>query len=173
MQLLAVRYWHWRWLLAPEYQSGESISIRSQWITEGMISVNYSAGGLIAFSVWYWLGIRKSFWPVKNWVLAWLSVRSEVQICIQSRWCHCRSIIPCFIQIQIGFNLSGAGLPRLSWKKATKWVSVWFCWLVSGRAWPATYKFCAIRHLWGSEGNCLIQLHVENGHLTDVLLFIH
>jgi len=50
MQLLAVRYWHWRRLLAPEYQSGESISIRSQWITEGMISVNYSAGWLIAFS---------------------------------------------------------------------------------------------------------------------------
>jgi len=33
-------------------------------------------------------------WPVKTewWVLAWLSVWSEVQTCIQPSWCHCYSL---------------------------------------------------------------------------------
>jgi len=36
------------------------------------------------------------------WVLAWLSVCSEVQMVssILSRWCHCHPIISCFIKIQ-------------------------------------------------------------------------
>jgi len=38
-------------------------------------------------------------------VLAWLSVWRKVQmICIWSRWCHCRSIISCFIKIQTGLT---------------------------------------------------------------------
>ena len=58
---------------------------------------------------WYcWLGVMKSIWPVKKLsdeVLAWLSVWSEVQvICISSSWCHCHSIISCFIKIQIGLT---------------------------------------------------------------------
>ena len=39
-----------------------------------------------------WLGGRKGIRPVKNWVLAWLSVWSEVQTCIWSSWCHCHSL---------------------------------------------------------------------------------
>jgi len=36
-------------------------------------------------------------------LLAWLSVRSKVQmICIWSSWCHCHPIISCFIKIQNG-----------------------------------------------------------------------
>ena len=46
-----------------------------------------------------WLGGRKGIRPVKTewWVLAWLSIWSEVQTCIC--WCHCHS---CFSKIQIG-----------------------------------------------------------------------
>ena len=38
-----------------------------------------------------WLGGRKGIQPVKTewWVLAWLSVWSEVQTCIWPSWCHC------------------------------------------------------------------------------------
>jgi len=45
-------------------------------------------------------------------------VWSELQmICLQSRWCHCHSIISYFIKIQNGY-LSGAGLlGLLSWKR--------------------------------------------------------
>ena len=42
-----------------------------------------------------WLGGRKGIRPVKKLsggVLAWLSVWSEVQICIWPSWCHCHSL---------------------------------------------------------------------------------
>jgi len=57
-------------------------------------------------------------------MLVLLSVCSEVQmICIWFSWCHFHPVISCFIKIQKKF-LSGAGLPRMSWKEAVKWVSV-------------------------------------------------
>jgi len=40
-------------------------------------------------------------------------------ICIWFSWCHCRPIISCFVKTRMVY-LSGAGLPRLSWKKAVK-----------------------------------------------------
>ena len=50
-------------------------------------------------------------------VLAWLSDWSVVQIiCIWSSWCHCHPIISCFSKSRMVY-FSGAGLPRLSWKK--------------------------------------------------------
>ena len=42
-----------------------------------------------------WLGGRKGIRPVKTLsggVLAWLSVWSEVLICIRPSWCHCHSL---------------------------------------------------------------------------------
>ena len=41
-----------------------------------------------------WLGGRKGIRPVKTewWVLAWLSVWSEVQTCIWPSWCQCHSL---------------------------------------------------------------------------------
>ena len=48
-----------------------------------------------AFSALTRLGGRKSIRPVKKtewWVLAWLSVWSEVQTCIRPSWCHCHSL---------------------------------------------------------------------------------
>ena len=42
-----------------------------------------------------WLGGRKGIWPVKNMsggVLVWLSVWSEVQICIWPSWYHCHPL---------------------------------------------------------------------------------
>ena len=75
-------------------------------------------------------------------VLERLFVWSEVQmICIWSSWCHCYPIISCSSKIQNGL-FSGAGLPRLSWKRplnrcssSGSWVVVLelllscFCWL--------------------------------------------
>jgi len=52
-------------------------------------------------------------------MLAWLSVWCEVQvICIWSSWCYCQ---PATHHLLLHynpewFNLSGTGLPRLSWK---------------------------------------------------------
>jgi len=58
-------------------------------------------------------------------MLAWLSDWSEVQmICTWSSWCHCQPIVSCLIKIQFWFNLCGAGLPRLSWKRPLNGVSV-------------------------------------------------
>jgi len=42
-----------------------------------------------------WLGGRKGIRPVKKlsgWMLAWLSVWGEMQICIWPSWCHCHSL---------------------------------------------------------------------------------
>ena len=42
-----------------------------------------------------WLGGRKGIRPVKKlsgWVLAWLSVWSEVHTCIRPSWCHYNSL---------------------------------------------------------------------------------
>ena len=51
-------------------------------------------------------------------VLVQLSAWSEVQmICIWSSWCHCHPQNLLLHWNPEWFNLSGAGLPRLSWKK--------------------------------------------------------
>jgi len=58
-------------------------------------------------------------------VLAWLSVRSEVQtICIWSSWCHCHPIISCFVKIQIGLTFLMPSYTRCHGKEAFKRVSV-------------------------------------------------
>jgi len=63
-------------------------------------------GWLLAFSALTLLVGHQEEHPVcKNidWVLAWLSVWSEVQmICIRFSWCHCHLIISCFFKIQTG-----------------------------------------------------------------------
>jgi len=68
------------------------------------------------------VGGRRSIRPVKKLsgeVLAWLSVWSKVQmICIWSSSCHCHPIISHSIPVESRMIcLSGAGLPRFSWKK--------------------------------------------------------
>jgi len=73
---------------------------------------------------------RKSIRPVKklsDGVLVWLSVWSVVQmICIWSRWCHCHPSPLASVKSRMVY-LSGAGLPRLSWKKAIKRARVCVC----------------------------------------------
>jgi len=59
-------------------------------------------------------------------VLAWLSVWSEVQICICSSWCHCQSV-SCFSKIQIGFAFLVPAHLGSPGKRAVKWVCV-FIW---------------------------------------------
>jgi len=51
-------------------------------------------------------------------------------ICIWSSWCRCHPIISCSSKKSRMVYLSGAGLPRLSWKKAgcSSVVVLWFIW---------------------------------------------
>jgi len=67
-----------------------------------------------------WVGVRKSIWPVKKLsdeVLAWLSIRIR-----DANDLHMVQLMPlppiASLHWNPGwFNLSGAGLPRLSWKR--------------------------------------------------------
>jgi len=60
-------------------------------------------------------------------VLVWLSVCSEVQIiCIWSSWCHCHTIISCFIKVQIGLIFLVPAYRGFPGKEAVKWVFVCF-----------------------------------------------
>jgi len=55
-------------------------------------------------------------------VLVWLSVWSVVQmICIWSSWCHSTPSSLASVKSRMVY-LSGAGLPRLSWKKGYVYV---------------------------------------------------
>jgi len=64
-------------------------------------------------------GRAPNLYKLSDEVLVWLSVWSEVQIvCMWSSWCHC---IPKRYRLLPHLNpdwfyLSGAGLPRMSWK---------------------------------------------------------
>ena len=71
-----------------------------------------------------WLGDRKGIRPVKKLsggVLVWLSVWSEVQTCIWSSCCHCRSLT-CFSKVQIGFTFLVPAHPGSPGKRAVKLV---------------------------------------------------
>ena len=61
-----------------------------------MVFIVHSIQVLLPSVLWRcWLGGRKGIRPVKKLsggVLAWLSVWSEVQICIWPSWCHCHSL---------------------------------------------------------------------------------
>jgi len=72
-----------------------------------------------------WLGGRKGIWPVKNWVVGyWRGYLSGVRC----KWfaydpadatATPSSLAP--VKSRMDY-LSGAGLPRLSWKKTVKWM---------------------------------------------------
>ena len=65
-----------------------------------------------------WLGIRKSFLPIK---IEW---RGAGVICMWSSWCHCHAIIPCFIKIQNGLTFLMPAYAGCPGKEAVKRVSV-------------------------------------------------
>jgi len=53
------------------------------------------------------LGGRKGIWPVKSWLVgcwAWLSIWSEVQVCIWSSWCHCHSLSLASVKSRLVFT---------------------------------------------------------------------
>jgi len=59
---------------------------------------------LQCFDTVVWL-FKNSIWPVENLVMMclWLFIWERVQmICIWSSWCHCHSIISCFVKIWNG-----------------------------------------------------------------------
>jgi len=58
-------------------------------------------------------------------LLAWLTVWSEMQmICIWSSWCHCQTVISCFIKIQLVLTFLALGDPGCPRKEAVKRVFV-------------------------------------------------
>jgi len=67
---------------------------------------------------WYcWLGMKKSIWSIKSWVVRYWHGYLSVQMSgIWSSWCHCHLIISCFTEIQNRLTFPGAGLPTLFWK---------------------------------------------------------
>ena len=72
------------------------IYILCLWCTEPLLDFYGCLCGSLPSVLWCcWLGGRKGIWLVKTQsggVLAWLSVWSEVQTCIWSRWCHCHTL---------------------------------------------------------------------------------
>ena len=98
--------------------------MRSYIVTWHLAEVTFLPFFSCFFVLWHcWLGIRKSIRPVKklsDTVLAWLSVWIVVQIiCIWPSWCHCHPSSLASVKSRMVY-LSGAGLPRLSGKKAVK-----------------------------------------------------
>jgi len=77
--------------------------------------------------LWHcWLGVKKSIWPVKNWVTkCWRGYQSRVRC----KWfaCHCHPIMSCCIKIQIGLTFVVPAYPGRLGKEAIKWVPVFQC----------------------------------------------
>ena len=77
---------------------------------------------ILSSVLWHhWLSVRKSIRPVKYMsgeVLAWLRVWREVQmICVWSSWCHCHSIISCFVKIHIDLTFLVLAYPGYPGKR--------------------------------------------------------
>ena len=67
-------------------------------------------------------------------VLAWLSVWSEVQICIWSSWCHCHSLSLASVKSRLVFTFLVLAHPGSPGKRAVKRVCVCVCnytWCIS------------------------------------------
>ena len=107
-------------------------------------------------------------------VLAWLHVSSEVQmICIWSSWCHCHTIISCFIKIQTGILLVSAYL-IFPGKEAVKWVSdkVNFWRFRDGwRKWGATNLWFTWK--WLLNGVCIFRDLEMGPEIPLITLFCH
>ena len=78
-------------------------------------------------------------------LLAWLSLCSDVQMtCIWPSWCHCHTVISCFIKIQIGLIFLPPAYPGCAEKEAVKWVS---------KFWKRTGKMSFLSQCHTIEGN--------------------
>jgi len=63
-------------------------------------------------------------WKWNTWVLAWLSVWSEVQTCIWPSWCHCHSLSLASAKFQIGFTILVPAHPGSPGQRVVKRVCV-------------------------------------------------
>jgi len=74
----------------------ERLSELLDWRNLGVVCKIHWVWQLIAFSALTLLVGRKEGYPAckkqSGWVLAWLSVWSKVQTCMQPSWCHCHSL---------------------------------------------------------------------------------
>ena len=70
--------------------------LRRLWVVRAIIMLLRPQRRRLAFSALTLLVGRQEGHPacknLSGWVLAWLSVWSEVQTCIRPGWCHCRSL---------------------------------------------------------------------------------
>jgi len=60
-------------------------------------------------------------------VLAWLSVWSEVQICIWPSWCHCHSLSLASVKSRLFFTFLVPAYPGSPGQRAVKRVCVCVC----------------------------------------------
>ena len=107
------------------YFSGQTFGFK-------IISVDITMDYNLPSVLWCcWLGSRKGIQPVKmsGWVLAWLSVWSEVQTCIWPSWCHCHSLSLASVKSRFIFTflvLAYLGSPG---QRAVKQVCVCVCYI--------------------------------------------
>jgi len=109
-----------------------SFSVGCMWLLHASLSCKFAFFVFVNFCVvkcsvlWRcWLGVRKSIWPVKNWVV----------VCCLERGAdlHMAQLMPlpltvsCFSKIQIGFTFLVPAHPRSPRQRAVKRVCVCVC----------------------------------------------
>jgi len=119
--------WLWQWYTAVAVLFGVLMTLfRLGWHKVAVRSTKIPASSTVVFAsvvvhvsrvwlsyktpsvLWYcWLDIRKSIWPVKNWVMrCGRGYLSGVRCKWFALWCHCHPIIYCLIKIQNGLTFS-------------------------------------------------------------------
>jgi len=106
-------------------QAGTSAAVDSVCLLVCMCVYGYAAFSAVTLLVGRQEG-HLACKTLSSGLLAWLSVWSEMQTCIQPSGCHCHSL-SCFSKIQIGFTFLVPADPGSPGKRAVKRVCVCVC----------------------------------------------
>ena len=121
--LLSMNYesWSCRLMINFAFEMTTSRSCRAGWISDHCFDTPPSV-------LWHcWLDVRKSIWPVRNWVMRCWRGYLSVARCKWSAYCLAdATATPSYLLRESldWFNLSGAGLPTL-WKIASECQNDW------------------------------------------------
>jgi len=101
-------------------------------------------------------------------MVAWSKAQ---MICIWSRWCHCCTMISCFIKIQIGLTFLVPAYPGCPGKEAAKWLYICSADIVVvlRLIWLWQYWLCLLSEmcLWDlSDGRCLEHTRMSYVHTS-------
>jgi len=143
-----------KWGLHSQMQSN------SGFVSSVILNVCYSLQVVPSVLWHWWLGVRKSIWPVKNWVLGTtgmvISLECGANDLQMVQLMPLPPIISCFSKIRMVY-LSGAGLPRLSWKNAVKCMCM--CkplWILCFQIYSVTLSATAVEDKWEDCQNCSV-----------------